>query len=137
VAISNHRLLAFDQERVIFPLEGLRPRRQARSDDTGRNFVLASFLSARAPQRLGPHPSLRLLGESLSVVVFWAEDGKRRVRCAISREALDDHFGSDKTRNKEQVFQEHREAIEQEARRKYLAGDTEADGSILIGTGDL
>jgi len=72
-----------------------------------------------------------------AVVMFWAEDGKKRVRCAISREALDDHFGSDEKRNKEEVFQEHRPAIEQEARRKYLAGDTEADGSILIRTGDL
>jgi hypothetical protein len=71
------------------------------------------------------------------VVVFWAEDGTKRVRCAISREALDDHFGADKTKNKEEVFQEHRRSIEQEARRKYLAGDTETDGSILIRTGDL
>lgn len=72
-----------------------------------------------------------------AVVVFWAQDGKKRVRCAISREALDDHFGGDDKPNKEEAFQEHREAIEQEARRKFLAGDTEADGSILIRTGDL
>jgi Protein of unknown function (DUF1488) len=39
--------------------------------------------------------------------------------------------------NKEEVFQEHREEIEQEARRKYLAGDTKTDGSLLIETGDL
>jgi hypothetical protein len=71
------------------------------------------------------------------VVVFWAEDGKKRVRCAISREALDDHFGGDAKPNKEEAFQEHREAIEPAARRKYLAGDTEEDGSILIRTGDL
>jgi hypothetical protein len=71
------------------------------------------------------------------VVVFWAKDGKKRVRCAISREALDDHFGGDDKPNKEKAFQKHREAIEQEARRKFLADDTEADGSILIRTGDL
>jgi hypothetical protein len=71
------------------------------------------------------------------VVIFWANDGKKRVRCAISREALDDHFEGDKTKNKEEAFQEHRQTIEQEVRRKYLAGDTEADGSILIRTGDL
>jgi hypothetical protein len=71
------------------------------------------------------------------VVVFRAEDGEKSVRCAISREALDDHFGGDKTKNKEESFQEHRETIEHEVRRKYLAGDTEADGSILIRTGDL
>ena len=71
------------------------------------------------------------------VVMFWAQDGKKRVRCAISREALDDHFGGDDKPNKEEAFQEHREAIEQEARRKYLAGDTEPDGSVLIRTGEL
>src|SRR5260370_21669769 len=49
-----------------FPLEGLRPRRQARSDDAGRHRVLASLLSARAAQRLRPHSSLRVPSEPLS-----------------------------------------------------------------------
>lgn len=71
-----------------------------------------------------------------AVVVFWARDGKARIRCAISREALDDHFGGDH-KDKVKVFQEHRPAIEEKARRKYLAGDTEWDGSILIRTTDL
>jgi hypothetical protein len=70
------------------------------------------------------------------VVAFWAQDGKTRVRCAISREALDDHFGGDH-RDKVEVFQQHRPAIEEKARRKYLAGDTERDGSVLIRTTDL
>src|SRR5215467_2185675 len=70
------------------------------------------------------------------VVVFFGEDGKTRVRCAISREALDDDFGAD-NRDKVEVFQENRTVIEEEARQKYLAGDTETDGSILIYTGEL
>ena len=70
------------------------------------------------------------------VVVFWGQDGQRRVRCAISREALDDHFRGDH-RDKLEVFNENRQVIEQDAREKYLAGDTEADGSILIRTSDL
>jgi len=69
------------------------------------------------------------------VVVFWGQDGKTRVRCEISREALDDDFHGD-GKDKLEVFRANRRAIEQEARRKYLAGDTEADGSILIRTGD-
>jgi hypothetical protein len=36
-----------------------------------------------------------------------------------------------------EVFQQHRPAIEEKARRKYLAGDTERDGSVLIRTTDL
>jgi fido (protein-threonine AMPylation protein) len=70
------------------------------------------------------------------VVVFWAYDGKRRVRCGISREALDDHYGADQ-RDIVEAFQEHRQEIAERARRRYLAGDTERDGSVLIRTTDL
>jgi fido (protein-threonine AMPylation protein) len=70
------------------------------------------------------------------IVLFWGQDGETRVRCAISREALDDYFGGD-NKDKLEVFRANRKVIEQDARRKYLAGDTEADGSILIRTGDL
>ena len=70
------------------------------------------------------------------VVVFWGQDGDKRVRCEISREALDDHFGGD-GKDKLEVFRANRRAIKQEARRKYLAGRTEPDGSVLIRTLDL
>jgi len=68
-------------------------------------------------------------------VVFFGQDGKKRVRCAISREALDDDFAGD-NRDKVEVFLENRKVIEEAVRRKYLAGDTE-DGSILIHSGDI
>jgi len=70
------------------------------------------------------------------VIIFWGQDGETRVRCEISREALDDHFHGDNT-DKLKVFRSNRRAIEEEARRKYLAGLTEADGSILIRTLDF
>ncbi|HEV2521704.1 MAG TPA: DUF1488 family protein [Candidatus Acidoferrales bacterium] len=70
------------------------------------------------------------------VVLFWGQDGKTQVRCAISDDALDDHFNGD-DKDKLEVFRANRREIEQEARRKYLAGRMEADGSILIRTGDL
>jgi len=70
------------------------------------------------------------------VVVFWGLDGETRVRCAISREALNDHFGRD-GKDKLAVFRGNRPAIEEEARRKYLAGRIEPDGAVLIRTGDL
>jgi len=70
------------------------------------------------------------------VVAFWGQDGKTRVRCEISREALDDDFQGD-DKDKLKVFQANRRVIEEEARRKYLAEDTERDGSILIRSGDL
>ena len=70
------------------------------------------------------------------VVVFWGMDGETRVRCAISREALDDHFGGD-GKDKLEVFKANRRAIEDIACRKYLAGETEPDGSVLIRTLEL
>jgi hypothetical protein len=70
------------------------------------------------------------------VVVFGGQDVDARVRCAISREALDDNFGGDE-KNKLQVFRANRKAIEDFARKKYLAGLIEPDGSVLIRTLDL
>jgi fido (protein-threonine AMPylation protein) len=70
------------------------------------------------------------------VVVFYGQDGDGRVRFAISREALDDDFRGD-SRDKVEVFRENRAAIEQRARQKYAAGDTETDGSVLIHPGEL
>jgi Fic family protein len=70
------------------------------------------------------------------VVVFWGVDRDQRIRCVISREALDDHFGGD-NRNKLEVFRGNRPAIEEVAQRKYLTGRAEADGTVLIRTADI
>jgi fido (protein-threonine AMPylation protein) len=70
------------------------------------------------------------------IVFFYGRDGEAWVRCAISGEALDDHFQED-GKDKLEVFRANRQAIEQEVRRKYIAGDTEVDGSILIRSDDL
>jgi len=71
-----------------------------------------------------------------TVVTFEAWDGQKRILCAISREALEDHFGGDR-KDPVVVFMANREAIEQLARRKYLRGELEPDHSILIRTTDL
>ncbi|MGC2332362.1 MAG: DUF1488 family protein, partial [Candidatus Acidiferrales bacterium] len=70
------------------------------------------------------------------VVLFFGQDKKTRVRCAISREALDDDFRADR-RDKAEVFRENHKLVEDAARQKYRAGDTETDGSILIRSGEL
>ncbi len=82
-----------------------------------------------------PAPEERFIFDR-EVVLFFGEDGQTRVRCAISREALDDDFRGD-NRDKVEVFRENRAAIEQGARQKYAAGDTETDGSVLIHSGEL
>jgi len=70
------------------------------------------------------------------IVLFYGQDGDSWVRCVISREALDDHFHGD-GQDKLEVFRANRQLIEQEVRRKYIAGDTEVDGAILIHSDDL
>jgi len=69
-------------------------------------------------------------------VIFFGQDGKKSIRCAISREAIDDHLGGDDL-IKVEVFRENWKVMEETARGKYPAGDTEDDGSILIHTGDM
>ena len=71
-----------------------------------------------------------------AVVLFTGKDGDKNIISAISREALEDHFGGD---NKDlmKVYKANLERIEYEARRKYLAGRLEPDGSVLIKTMDL
>jgi hypothetical protein len=82
-----------------------------------------------------PAPEARYDG-ARDVIVFWGLDRDKRIRCAISEEALDDHFHAD-SRNKLDVFRENLPAIEQIARRKYLSGQAELDGSVLIRTADI
>jgi hypothetical protein len=50
--------------------------------------------------------------------------------------ALDDDFRA-YNREKVEVFRENRKVIEEAGRQKYLAGDTETDGCILIHSGEL
>lgn len=82
-----------------------------------------------------PTPEARYIFNR-EVVVFWGQHGEKRVRCEISKEALDDHFGGD-GKEKVEVFKANRKAIEEIARRKYFAGQTEPDGSVLIRTVEL
>ncbi len=101
----------------------------------------ATFIVHRVQWRLERHdltfsaPQETFVFER-DIVFFYGQDGEAWVRCAISREALDDHFHGD-GKDKLEVFRANRQAIEQEVRRKYIAGDTEVDGSILIRSDDL
>ena len=70
-------------------------------------------------------------------IVFWGQDGETRVRCRISREALDDHFSDGDKLRPDAAFKKYRKEIETLARRKYLAGQREPDGSVLIRTNDI
>ena len=70
-------------------------------------------------------------------IVFWGQEDKKRVRCLISREALDDHFSDRDRLRPETAFKKYRSDIEALARKKYLLGQLEPDGSVLIRTNEI
>lgn len=76
---------------------------------------------------------------SRDVVAFAGDALGKPVKCAISREALDDHFGSDglDRRGRIEAFQKHRSDIERLVRTKYLTRPIEQTGEVLLKTGDI
>jgi hypothetical protein len=74
------------------------------------------------------------------VVFFVGEASKSAVRCAISREALDDNFGPTTGLSNEQrldKFRKNRSPIEQMAREKYLNWPVEEPEKVLIKTSEV
>ena len=69
--------------------------------------------------------------------IFWGEDGEKRVRCIISREALDDHFSDGDKLRPDAAFKAHRAEIEALAARKYAHGQLEPDGGIVMRTAEV
>jgi hypothetical protein len=71
------------------------------------------------------------------VVTFIGEVGRSSVRCAISREALDDNFGATTGLSNERrldKFRKNRSLIERMAREKYLNWPIEEPETVLIKT---
>jgi transcriptional regulator with XRE-family HTH domain len=68
---------------------------------------------------------------------FWGQDDEKRIHCRISREALEDHFSDNDRLKPEAAFKKYRRDIEALARRKYLSGQRESDGSVLLRTQDV
>lgn len=76
---------------------------------------------------------------SRDVVVFTGKAFGQPVACAISREALDDHFGTDglDQEGRVQAFLKNRSKIEAMTRTKYLTGLVEEPDAVLITTSDV
>ena len=68
------------------------------------------------------------------IVQFYAVDQSNRIPCAISMEALDDHFGNGV--NRLDMFKSNRDTIEAIASKLISRGRFESDRSILIRTSD-
>lgn len=73
------------------------------------------------------------------VVEFNGQALGQPVICAISREALDDHFGTDglDKRGRTEAFLKNRTKIEGMARTKYLKSPIEEPGVVLLKTSDI
>lgn len=73
------------------------------------------------------------------VVVFSGESLGSSVECAVSREALEDHFGSTDLNNSARVatFLKNRSRIERLLRTKYLTWPVEEAGTVLLKTLDV
>ena len=72
-------------------------------------------------------------------VTFSGDAGGQRVLCAVSREALEDHFGADGADQdgRLEIFRKNRSTFENMARTKYLTWPVEEIGSVLIKTDDV
>lgn len=76
---------------------------------------------------------------SRDIVTFAGDAPGGSVACAISREALDDHFGTDGLGQEGRLegFLKNRSRIEALARAKYLSLPVEEPGAVLIKTMDV
>jgi len=74
-----------------------------------------------------------------AVIMFDGEAGGARVRCEVSREALDDHYGTDGMTSEQRTARalEQRAGLEALARRKYLHWPIEQPDVVLIRTNEV
>lgn len=114
----------------------------SRFEQAERNVQMSSVLAildvlGMTDNRTLTFPDSEYRYDSTEGVTFWGQDGASRVRSKISREALDDHFSERGRLRPDAAFEKHRRDIEALARRKYVTGQREPDGSILIKTLEL
>lgn len=83
-----------------------------------------------------PEPPNVQYDHNRMIVIFWGQDNDKSICCAISSEALQDHYKS-KSKDAIKIFLENRSAIEHEAVRKYLNNQFESNNYIFIKTEDL
>lgn len=68
---------------------------------------------------------------------FWGQEGDKRILMRITREALEDYFSDRARLNEEEAFRKYRKRIEVLARQKYLLGQLEPDGTVMIRGSDV
>ena len=72
-------------------------------------------------------------------VALWANAGKQRIRCLVSREALEDHYGADDLDREARVrtVRDNRRELEALLRAKYLRDPVGEPGLIVLRTLDV
>jgi len=114
----------------------------SRFEQAEKNIQLSTVLAVldvlgMTDKRTLTFPDREYRFDSTNGATFWGEDGATRVRCFISREALEDHFSERDRLRPDAAFEKHRSEIESFARQKYLLGRQEPDDSVVIRTQDL
>jgi transcriptional regulator with XRE-family HTH domain len=114
----------------------------SRFEQNAKDIVLSSALAILDVLGLTDKRSLAFPDQASSYdrvmgVTFWGEDGHKRIRFRISRDALDDHFSQNDRLRPQAAFEKHRQEIEALARRRYLQGHEDAEGTVLIATHDV
>ncbi|NJO38423.1 MAG: DUF1488 family protein [Rhizobiales bacterium] len=140
-AIRRRKALGLTQRR-LGELAGVSTPTVSRLEQAAKDIQLSSALAIL--EALGmtarrtlifPEPSERWAG-TRDVVRFQAMDGSRRIDCAVSLEALEDHFRWE-VDDPLAVLRANRAAIEHRIRLKYLNGRLEPDGSLLLRSEDF
>lgn len=141
-AIARRKQQNITQQRLAL-LAGVSTPTISSFENGATNIELASVLKIIAQLgMLDKHELVFEGGKAVysfdrSAILFFGMDGDKKISCAISQEALEDHFALKPQQNPLKVFLNNRQAIWHEARRKYLAQQFEKDGSILVRSGDL
>jgi hypothetical protein len=88
------------------------------------------------PQTAISFPATETWDGSRKVARFPAQSEDGRIECAISLQALEDHFGADEKLEALQAFRNHRGEIERVAERIIRRRRLAPDGSVLIRSQD-
>jgi transcriptional regulator with XRE-family HTH domain len=137
----RRKKLGLTQKR-LGELAGISTPTVSRFEQAAKDIQLSSALAilevlgmTERRKLIFPEPSERWDG-TRDVVRFRALDGSRRIDCAITLEALEDHFRWDAD-DPLDVFRANRAAIEHRIRLKYLNGQVEPDASLLLRSEDF
>lgn len=112
----------------------------SRFESGDKNIQLASALAILEALGMVEHSpidfpeKIERYDSSRDVVLFAARTRDGEINCAISGEALEDHYGAKGTSRRARLaaFKAHRPEIEEAARQKFASRRLERDGSILI-----